>query len=390
MARLARHWPLGGVLGDRCRQIIEGVAEAEISSVAAGATGLPVTLVGKPSVTALTAVHAARQTIGVVKVLGRARSSDGLEHDWSSVAKLVDLREEPEGWTQWTRPEIEETVYEEHYFSGVGSRFRPANCYGVTRTPDGASIFWLEDLTEARRQPFSVDELAQMATHLGEWNGRYLAPPTLKFGLPSDIFDIRVNLPVFLKTYALSKEIDPAVFAPYYRDVPLETLHEFRTLVREQNERTKLHPHGLAFGDCQLGNLFARDGDTIAVDWTSLASEPVGADGGAMIGSAFTWGTGVAEVARHEDELFEAYLAGLKAGGWRGTRDDVRRGYFCQFGHYLATGIGLMPVLMAYEIWPRADMEKRLGVPADEIADLLAPIVAMLPRYVEELRALAD
>jgi hypothetical protein len=375
---------------DRCRQIIEGVAETEIARVAMGATGSPVTLSGKPLVTTLTASHAAKQTIGVVTVSGRAMQADGSARGWSSVAKLVDLQEQPDGWTQWTRPEIEETVYEEHYFAGAGSGFRPADCYGVSRTEDGVSIFWLEDLTEARRQPFAVAELAQMATHLGEWNGRYLTPPTLKFGLPTDIFDIRVNLPVFLKTYALSKEVDPAVFAPYYRDVPIEALHEFRALVRAQNERTKQHPHGLAFGDCQLGNLFAADGNTIAVDWTSLASEPVGADGGAMIGSAFTWGTGVAEVARHEGDLFEAYLAGLKAGGWRGNRDDVRRGYFCQFGHYLATGIGLMPVLMAHEIWPRADMEKRLGVPGDEIGDLLAPIVAMLPRYVEELRALAD
>ena len=63
---------------------------------------------------------------------------------------------------------------------------------------------------------------------------------------------------------------------------------------------------------------------------------------GSMLGRA-----GVVQVARNERVLFDCYVEGLLLSGWRGSRDDVRRGYFCQFGHYLVTTVGLMPVVLA-------------------------------------------
>lgn len=377
-------------MNDRARDLLASISREDLRRVASGAVGEPVTLSGEPKVSAIQAAHAEKRTIGVVKVAGEARLADGSQREWSSVAKLVDMREATDEWTRWTRPEIEEVVYAEGYFARDGSRFRPARCYLVSTVEDGIKVFWLEDLTGAGRHPFPVQELEQIARHLGEWTGRHLTPPDLKFGLPKDIYWTRVNLPVFQNTYELAATLDEAEFRPYYRDVPVATMHECRALLRAQNERASQHPHGLAFGDCQVGNLFLGDDETIAVDWTSLASDPVGADGGALIGSAFTWGKDVAEVARHERDLFETYLSGLVASGWRGNRDDVRRGYYCHFGHYLLTGIALLPVTVAHNVWPPGAMEKRFGVRTVEMADLVAPIIAMLPGYVEELRELAD
>jgi hypothetical protein len=370
--------------------LIAAVPQSAIKQVATGVIGTPTLSSDVRSVSVLTDSHAARETIAVLKITGTALVASAETRSWSTVAKLVDLSQEPDGWTRWTRPEIEEVVYRERYFSEDLARFRPATCYLVSELADGVKIFWLEDLTDIRHQPFSVSELGQMASHLGEWSGTHLSPPPLKFDLPIDIFATRGNLPASVKAYELSKTLEPDAFRPYYRDVPVEVLHELRSLLREQNERAKGHPHGLAFGDCQVGNLFLGDGETVAVDWTSLASDPVGADGGAMIGSAFTWGPGVAEIAENERYLFSEYMTGLKAGGWRGNEGDLRRGYFCQFGHYLLTGIALMPVLVDRNVWPRADLEKRFGVAWQDLADLVAPITALLPSYVAELRALAE
>lgn len=371
------------------RQLVDKAGRAALDVVASGVLGAPATVVGEPVFANILAPHAEKRTIGVVKLGGDARLADGTLRGWSVVAKLVDLGQEPDVWTRWTRPEIEEIVYEEHYFADDGTRFRPARCYLVSTLEGGIRIFWLEDLTGARRPPFAVADMADMARHLGEWNGTHIALPRLKFELPTDIFAIRADLPNFLRLYELCKATDPAVFRPVYGDVPVAAAHEYRALYRAQNERIKQLPHGLAFGDCQVGNLFAGDGETIAVDWTSLASEPIGADGGALIGSALSWGPGIAEIARHERELFEAYLAGLRAGGWRGNRDDVRRGYFSQFSQYFFNFAAMTPVILSNEIWPPGVVEERLQVGIEEVPALVAPIVARLPAYVDELRELA-
>jgi hypothetical protein len=106
---------------------------------------------------------------------------------------------------------------------------------------------------------------------------------------------------------------------------------------------------------------------------------------GSMLGRA-----GVVEVIRNEHALFDCYLEGLRAAGWRGERDDIRRGYFCQFGHYLASTVGLMPVMLEHGDWPRVDIEARFGASWDEIPDLLAEVVATYPAYLEEVQGLAE
>lgn len=93
-------------MDDRCRVHIGGVAPAELERVAAGAIGSPVSLAGEVFVDTLKASHAAKQTIGVVKVSGMARLADGSERNWSSVAKLVDLREQPDAGRSGRAPRL--------------------------------------------------------------------------------------------------------------------------------------------------------------------------------------------------------------------------------------------------------------------------------------------
>jgi hypothetical protein len=195
-------------------------------------------------------------------------------------------------------------------------------------------------------------------------------------------------MPAYQARYQRLRALDPAVIRRWFTSGSADTLVELRALLVAQNERTKTLPHCLAFGDCQVGNLFHRPNETIAVDWATLAIDPIGADAGSMIGSMLGR-AGLLEVARNERALFDCYVEGLTASGWHGNRDDVRRGYFCHYGHYLATTVGLMPVVHTYDEWPRDEMEYRLGADWDSFPELYEPVYAMYPDYIEELQALA-
>ena len=346
-------------------------------------------MIGEPVITAVSGHIADPRTLGVVKVSGMAETGNGGPTPWSAVAKVVDLAGTTIADAQWTRPEIEETVYEEGYFADDGQRFRPARCHLVSRPESTIRVFWLEDLTGAEHAPFGVEQLSEMARHLGEWSGAHRDIPDLKFALPRDLYLTRWAQPGLESRYARLRTLDPVVLRKSYRDVSLDVHSELRARLIAQNERTKTHPHGVAFGDCHVGNLFHLPGETIAVDWATVADDPIGADGGSMIGSMLGR-AGLVDVIRNERALFDCYFEGLRATDWKGERDDVRRGYFCQFGHYLVSTVGLMPVAVEHGDWPQAIMEARLEASWDEIQDMLSQVIATYPAYLAEVTELAE
>lgn len=139
---------------ERVKSILDAISNADLSKIAAGAVGVKgLSVHSAPELTALATPNDAR-TIGVVKVTGTAERPDGGAEPWSAVAKLVDFAIATIGEVQWTRPEIEEIVYEEGYFADDRLPFRPARCYLVSKPADRLRIIWLEDLTDAEQPPF--------------------------------------------------------------------------------------------------------------------------------------------------------------------------------------------------------------------------------------------
>ena len=128
------------------------------------------------------------------------------------------------------------------------------------------------------------------------------------------------------------------------------------------------------------------DGTFEAIDWASLTDDPLGVDGGCSVGSCTTWGPDYALVVRHERELFEMYLAGLRSSGWQFDPRDVRRAAFGQLGHYLLN-LMTMPV-MVVDGMHRAFLEKRFGLQLEEIPERGAVAIDMMPSYIEELQDL--
>ena len=376
-------------MDDRLHTILARTGRSDLDRVAAGVLGVQATVTGDPVLSVVYGHISDPRTLGVVKVSGMAETGTGGPVPWSAVAKVVDLAKSTVAETQWTRPEIEETIYEEGYFAGDGQKFRPARCHLVLRPEGSIRVFWLEDLTGAEHGPFGVERLSEMARHLGEWSGAHRDIPDLKFTLPRDLFLTRWAQPGIESRCARLRTLDPGVLRKSYRDVPIDVHSELRARLIAQNERTTTHPHGLAFGDCHVGNLFYLPGETVAIDWATLATEPIGADGGSLIGSMLGR-AGLVDVIRNERALFDCYFEGLRSSGWKGERDDIRRGYFCQFGHYLVSTVGLMPVAVEHGDWPQAVMERRLEAPWEAIQDMLAQVIATYPEYLTEVTELAE
>lgn len=373
-------------MDERLSAILRGLPESEFAAVARGALCLdaPPVQAGIPTFTEITTPHAEARTIGIVRAEGIA---DG--HAWSSVAKLIDLDvPAPPLIGASTAPENEEVVYEEGYFAGDGLRFRPARCHHISRPGGAIKIIWLEDLTRAVSAPFSLDAIAEIAVHLGEWNGvQAVRPPKIRFALGRDSYAARHRAWNHAGRIKAMRELgDHETVRVMYRDHSLDLAAEFVAQFDRLVERTGSERHSLAFGDCAAGNIFSFPGETVAIDWASLTYDPLGCDYGCFVGSCMSWGPSFVEVARQERELFEPYIAGLRDSGVPFDRDQVRRGAFGQIGHYLSASTSF-PLMIARSEH-KAFLEKRYGMPLEEVAEKGRGILELLPGYVEEFETL--
>jgi hypothetical protein len=370
-------------MSDRLRPLI-AVGRTELDAIAASAAGVPsARIIGAPDAAEILAANNDKRTLGIVRLVGEAEA-EGRRLGWSTVAKIIDLGVVPDTVNLWVRPANEVAIYAGRLLPATGPGFRRARCHGVSHPRPGVSVLWLEDLTEARGAPFELDQLACMLRHLGEWNGaNALNPPRLPFEPARDSVIQRWREWDYDGEFAAARAtLHEPPLSEMYRGRAIDGAFALRDLLLKVNERALCHRHTLCFGDCNVGNLFHTPADTVAVDWAGLTSDPLGVDAGSVVGSSITWGRDFAEVARHERDLFEHYYEGLLSSGWRGERDDIRRGYLLHYGLYLL-GTTILPLTL--KRFDRVRTERRFDVPVEELPALAAGIVDLIPAYLDEL-----
>lgn len=376
-------------LKEREASMLRGIDSGEIALVAAAVLGVSrVELADPPTVEEIISPHGDPRTVALLKVSGSAPIGPGTR-PWSTVAKVIDFGVEGHEHSAWVRPENEEAVYGGRYFAGDGLRFRPAHCYRISHPRPQVTVLWLEDLTGATGAPFPVADLARMAEHLGEWNDVQARRPP-----PSGLQVARDSVFFRWQTWRYEEELaafaamrDTPAVRTMYRNWPIEMAFELRDLFLAINKRAERHARTLCYGDINIGNVFWTGAETVAIDWASLTMDPTGVDAGTMIGSAISWGGDAVEIARQERALFARYHDGLRAGGWRGEHDDLRRGYLTHFGHYLL-GLAMMP--SSLRKYSRKRVEQRMGALWDEIPAQLTGIIDEVPSYLKELRTLLE
>jgi hypothetical protein len=289
-------------------------------------------------------------------------------------------------------PRNEVTVYERGLFANdTGRGLRPAHCYRISRLSENVTILWLEDLTGAKGPAFDIDELAEMAGHLGEWNATTAAsPPRIEFPIGGDFqYQSWTSFDFPKRVDVMSELVDDPTMRAMYAGRSLEAARAYIAACAPFADRSLKLPHVLSLADCPVSNFFHLPGETIAIDFAGLGNEPVGADGGRFLGSALTWGRQFAEVLPHERDLFDRYLDGHRAGGSAVERDVLRMGYLSELAFYLGSLVTL-PTLFAGPLAKLSveHVEKRFDMPIEHLGEAAAPIVALLPSYIEEIRTL--
>lgn len=348
-------------------------------------------VIGQPQFDEIKSSHNDLRTIGIVRASGDALSA-GAKKRWSAVAKIIDPTKDDEDEDDRSdiTPEIEQTVYELRLFTGEDIPIRPAKCYFTQRVEDRFQILWLEDLSRAPQPPWRLEHFVNAANHLGQFAGYHITHRTqVPFEIQRDWYLTRFRPErTIANAQSLLSERESYQSEVAYRNVPIESVMAFAELLGPLYTAGQNSPHCLSFGDTHSRNMFPLERNTVVIDLGFIGSEPVGADVGVLIGSALTYTTSEAQmVAANERDIYDSYIAGLKATGWDGDESLARIGFFCQFAGYLSR-VSVTPVILQDFLYRREWVEGRFGVPFDDVPAHLAPVIELLPRYVEELKGL--
>jgi hypothetical protein len=369
--------------------LLAGVGSTTFETVARGALNDDsAALVGTPEFEEITTSHADLRTIGIVKVSGIATSQgpERNEQAWSTVVKIIDPTKE----ARRAILDNEAQIYRLGLFNGDEVPFRAAKCYFIGSHEDDLSTLWLEDLSNAPQPPWNLEQFAVAANHIGQFNGHHLERDTK---LPMDI--LRDSYIARLERHdrgSIAEELvqkrDTEIVKAAYAESSIELTIRFFGLVEQLKEAGRNLPHSLAFGNTHSRNLIPVGDETVGIDWGTVGMEPVGSDIGVLLGSPLSYGIQEASLLiQNERPLYDSYVIGLRSRGWDGNDDELRLGFFCQFAFYISL-LGVLPIVISDLADRKEFIEKRMGVPFDDVPSHVAPVLAVIPKYVEELEAL--
>ena len=91
----------------------------------------------------------------------------------------------------------------------------------------------------------------------------------------------------------------------------------------------------------------------------------------------------------NEKKVYESYAEGIESTGWTGDLADLRIGFFAQFIGYLST-LAAVPIIMEDYRDRREFIKLRFGVELEELPEQVAPVIATIPKYVEEVKRLLE
>lgn len=258
---------------------------------------------------------------------------------WSLILKVLCAREgeQPSSRHYWRR-EVE--AYRSGLLSELPGELRAPRYFGVTEQPDSCWL-WLEDIQDDVSGRWSIEQHALVARHLGQFNAGYLA------GIPDWSWLSRDWIRQDVTRFGqLVMQLEP------YRQYPLirrwlsyKTVEAMQRLWLERELfLTALNhlPQTLCHLDAFRRNLFIRQGNLIAIDWSFVGVGPIGADLVApfLVNSVFEE-IDPARMQELDSALFENYCDGLHDRGWKGDPRQARLGYIAAMGLRWLASIGI-------------------------------------------------
>jgi len=250
-------------------------------------------------------------------VLKLATAAGGGDRAWAT-------SEDPHHWNAWRREVLAyATGFAHTVYAGAG--LGAPRLLAVVEPRPGVVGLWLEDVAGLPGMRWPVERLAEFARRLGAaqaaWAGRPPAHPWLSRR--------------WLRQYVASKPIAEPVPWDHPRAVavwPAAVRAGLRALWERRGELVDL-AEALPQTTCHLDvwpmNLIAREGpgaEIVLLDWAFAGVGAVGEDVGNLIPDSVADGLIDPGLLPEIDAAVTGgYLAGLRAGGWRGRESEVRR-----------------------------------------------------------------
>ncbi len=277
--------------------------------------------------------HHDTQTRGIFRVTGKAECGS-TERSWSAVLKVVDPDASTGQFSAWTSTDREHLVYERGLFQSTNVPFRSAKSYGLSKSTDGLNYMWMEDLSRASSHPWALSEYMTTGYNVGRFNGHYAtaSPETTALQLPSRQFAVRYSTMRLDQSYeAFRKYVGSHTNAARYSPDQVHTITRLDQIRDSVIEAATSLPVSLAHGDCHARNLFDVGGSTVAIDWSGLALEPLGADLGMLFSSGLLWTLDeYLLLVGNREALVDSYISGLRDSNWNGDSGSIRLGFYAQ------------------------------------------------------------
>lgn len=313
---------------------------------------------------------------GVYRVSGHMRA-DGVLTPWSLALKVLGKTahgDDPASAAYWRRESlVHQSPLREYLPAGLAMPL----CFAVTEN-ETTSWLWLEDLGEMRAARWGLDEYANVAYLLGQFNATFLAHRPLP---QWDWLSRR-----WLRSWVQSAAPEAARL-PALRDHPLIQRWfppgDFARIVALWDQREaglqilERLPHTLCHLDANRRNLIRRQGQagaaaTTLIDWAGCGIAAIGEELAWLVwASYFMFEVDPTEIDQLEAATFEQYVAGLRDAGWQGDEREVRIGYALGSAFRNATALGLDTVLDAEQ---RSGIEQVSGRSLEECLDRWADV----------------
>ncbi len=267
---------------------------------------------------------------------------------------------------------------------------RAPRCFGVDEL-DGTAFLWLEDVRDSAGSGWTPAHYRMAAGRLGEFNGAYLVgrdvptAPLLSRGWLRTLvtgFGPAVNRLPLLRGHPMVRRCWPDGFV----DRVLRLYEERDAFLEALDRLPQTFCHLDAFPRNLLIDDRAEDGGVIAVDWSFAGLGAVGTEIAPMVpASVWFFDAEPKEMVRLGEVLFDGYVDGLRAAGWRGDERLVRFGYTAAS----ALRYGLFPLgVYMLDGHVRARFERVLAHPVEETVDRWAEAEGVLLGQADEARHL--
>jgi hypothetical protein len=301
---------------------------------------------------------------------GRA-SVGGAEREWSMILKA--WRREPKAdsrseWTYWKR---EFLAYSSGLLDDLPGISAP-RLFGATDDGDLALV-WLEEIAEEGERRWPTERYVTAGLHLGRFNGAYFSGrpiPSASF-LSRDLLRSWTTWIPWADVVRLPTTWSHPLAAAAFPDPPVQRLEHLSALVGPLFDRMDRLPQTFSHLDAWRSNLIGAGADkqerTIAIDWSSVGSAPAGQEIAILVGGSHMWLDAEPDkLARMSEQVFTAYVDGLREAGWRGNERDVRFAYAASTALYLAPVVAFW-VARIGDPERRGWVERKCGRPAEEV-----------------------